>query len=174
MFKFLVLLLLFSIFLYGKTGFTEKTENSGNLACDIGYFYQNSSNFFIELEGFQATPLKEKTIDILGNIKIKERTYKNPVAKLKVKLYWGENLVLNWKSLIFALTGVSETSLKDLQIDKLHAKIYEKENYKAIIFPLIESSENGFMLVFTSKDFSVEEMIDIIKKFPLNNFCLTP
>jgi len=166
--KKIIYLLLF-LLIFNKASYS--LENSTN-NCKINFDLE-SNEFFVELEGFSAKPIKKEFTTFLGNIVIEKRIYKNSNKKLKVSLYRGKNLINNWKLLLFSLSGFSEESLKDLEIKSLKAKVYEKENYKAVILPLLESKNMGLVIIFSSETLTLEEMIDLIKKFPIQKFYLS-
>lgn len=134
--------------------------------------FLNTAKFFIDVEGFEAKPVKIEYVGFFGNIFIERRTYKSAKGNFKVRLYKGKELINNWKSLLFALTGFSENELRPLQIDDLGAKLYEKENYKAIIIPVLETQDSGIVIVFSTETFSLEELVNLIKQFPIKNFYL--
>lgn len=166
--SFLSIILVFLVF---SSGFSYNENNSTN-GCLFDPF-SNNTEFLVDLEGFEAKPPKRKYINFFGNILIEKRTYKNSKGKFKVRLYRGKNLINNWKSLLFVLTGFSEDQLKSLEINNIKMKLYSKENYKAIILPVLETQNSGIVIIFSSETFSLEEMIDLIKKFPLEIFNLT-
>jgi len=167
--NFFYLLLFLLIF---NKAYSYNLENSTN-NCKTINFDLESNEFFIEIEGFSAKPVKKESITFLGNIVIEKRIYENSNKKLKVSLYRGKNLINNWKLLLFSLSGFSEESLKDLEIENFKAKVYEKENYKAVILPLLESENMGLVIIFSSETLTLEEMIDLIKKFPIQKFYLS-
>jgi hypothetical protein len=166
--KKIIYLFLF-LLIFNKASYS--LENSTN-NCKINFDLE-SNEIFIELEGFSAKPVKKESITFLGNIIIEKRIYKNSNKKLKVSLYRGKNLINNWKLLLFSLNGFSEESLKNLEIENFKAKIYEKENYKAVILPLLESENMGLVIIFSSETLTLEEIIDLIKKFPIQKFYLS-
>ena len=166
--KKIIYLFLF-LLIFNKASYS--LENSTN-NCKMNFDLE-SNEFFIELEGFSAKPVKRESITFLGNIVIEKRIYKNSNKKLKVSLYRGKNLINNWKLLLFSLNGFSEESLKNLEIENFKAKIYEKENYKAVILPLLESENMGLVIIFSSETLTLEEIIDLIKKFPIQKFYLS-
>ncbi len=168
--KIFYLILFLLIF---NKAYSYNLENSTD-NCKAVNFNLESKEFFIDLEGFFAKPIKKESITFLGNILIEKRTYKNTKSKFKVSLYRGKNLINNWKFLLFSLSGFSEESLKDLEIEGFKTKLYEKEDYKAIIFPLLESEDTGLIIIFSSETLNLEEMIELIKKFPIYKFCLAP
>lgn len=167
--KILIFILLLLIY---KNAYSYNLENSTENCKNIN-FDLDSNEFFIDLEEFEAKPIKKESFTIFGNVLIEKRTYKNSNNKLKVSLYRGKNLVNNWKSLLFSLSGISEESLKNLEIEELKAKLYEKENYKAVILPLLETQNSGLVIIFSSETLPLEELINIIKKFPIYKFYLT-
>ena len=167
--KKIIYLLLF-LLIFNKASYS--LENSTN-NCKTINFDLESNEFFVELEGFSAKPIKKEFTTFLGNIVIEKRIYKNSNSKFKVSLYRGKNLINNWKFLLFSLSGFSEESLKDLEIEGFKAKLYEKENYKAVILPLLESKNMGLVIIFSSETLTLEEMIDLIKKFPIQKFYLS-
>lgn len=132
-----------------------------------------SVQFLIDIEGFEAKPVEKNSIFLLGNITIEKRTYKNSKGKFKVQVYKGENLIENWKSLVFTFSGFSEDELEDLQIDEFKAKLYKKDNYKAIVLPLIETKNKALVIIFSSETFTLEELLDLIKKFPIKKYYLS-
>jgi len=152
------------VIIISNNAFSFNSNNSTHL---------DSAQFLIDLEGFEAKPIKRKSVFFLGNITIEKRIYKNPKGKLKVRIYRGENLIDNWKSLIFTLSGFSKKDLKDLQIEECKAKLYEKDNYKAVVLPLVETQNQGLIVIFSSKNFTLKEMLNLIKKFPIKNYCLS-
>lgn len=168
--KILILILFLLIF---KNTYSYNLETSTQ-NCKTINFNLDSTEFFIDLEGFEAKPVKKESFIILGNISIEKRTYKNQRDKLKVSLYKGKNLINNWKALLFSLSGLSEENLKDLEIESFKAKLYEKENYKAVIFPLLETQDEGLVIIFSSETLNLEDLLDLIKKFPIYKFYLTP
>ncbi|MDF2954168.1 MAG: hypothetical protein OD816_001413 [Thermodesulfobacterium sp.] len=147
--------------------------NDSNDKHSVEAFHPNGTQFLIDLEGFKAKPIKRKSVFFLGNITIEKRIYKNSKGKLKVRIYRGENLIDNWKSLIFTLSGFSKKDLKDLQIEECKAKLYEKDNYKAVVLPLVETQNKGLIVIFSSENFTLKEMLNLIKKFPIKNYCLS-
>jgi hypothetical protein len=159
------------VFLVFSSGFSYNENNSTNECLSDPFL--NNTEFLVDLEGFEAKPPKRKIINFFGNILIEKRVYKNSKGKFKVRLYRGKNLINNWKSLLFVLAGFSENQLKPIEINNIEAKLYTKENYKAIILPVLETQDSGIVVIFSSEAFSLEEMIDLIKKFPLKNFNLT-
>ncbi len=168
--KIFCLILFLLIF---NKAYSYNLENSTD-NCKTINFDLESLEFFINLEGFSAKPVKKESITFLGNILIEKRIYKNSNSKFKVSLYRGKNLINNWKFLLFSLSGFSEESLKDLEIEGFKAKLYEKENYKAVIFPLLESENTGLIIIFSTETLTLEELINLIKKFPIQKFCLAP
>ncbi|AEH23517.1 hypothetical protein TOPB45_1437 [Thermodesulfobacterium geofontis OPF15] len=166
--KIIYLFLFLLIFNKASYGLENSTNNCKTINFDL-----ENNEFFIEIEGFSAKPVKKESITFLGNIVIEKRIYKNSNKKLKVSLYRGKNLINNWKLLLFSLSGFSEESLKDLEIENFKAKVYEKENYKAVILPLLESENMGLVIIFSSETLTLEEMIDLIKKFPIQKFYLS-
>ncbi|MCD6490080.1 MAG: hypothetical protein J7K20_05075 [Thermodesulfobacterium sp.] len=168
----LKILLVLLVLIIPNNAFSFNMDNSTN-KCQFAAPYPNGTQFLIDLEGFKAKPVKRKSIFFLGNITIEKRTYKNSKGKLKVRMYRGENLINGWKSLIFTLSGFSEKDLKDLQIKEFKAKLYEKDNYKAVVLPLVEAQNRGLIVIFSSENFTLKEMLNLIKKFPIKNYCLS-
>ena len=160
------------VIIISNNAFSFNSNNSTN-AYSVDTFHLDSAQFLIDLEGFEAKPIKRKSVFFLGNITIEKRIYKNSKGKLKVRVYRGENLIDNWKSLIFTLSGFSKKDLKDLQIEECKAKLYEKGNYKAVVLPLVETRNQGLIVIFSSKNFTLKEMLNLIKKFPIKNYCLS-
>ncbi|PMP65040.1 MAG: hypothetical protein C0190_07230 [Thermodesulfobacterium geofontis] len=168
--KFFIFILFLLVF---ESAYSNNLENSAE-NCKIINLDLDSNEFFINLDGFEAKPVKKESFNIFGNVLIEKRIYKNSNNKLKVSLYRGKNLINNWKSLFFSLSGFSEENLKDLEIEEFKAKLYERENYKAIILPLLENQNSGLVIIFSSETLTLEELINLIKKFPLYKFYLTP
>jgi len=160
------------VLIISNNAFSFNMGNSTN-KCQFVAPYPNGTQFLIDLEGFEAKPVKRKSVFFLGDITIEKRIYKNSKGKLKVRIYKGENLIDNWKSLVFTLSGFSEKDLKDLQIEEFKAKLYEKDNYKAIVLPLVETRNRGLIVIFSSENFTLKEMLNLIKKFPIKNYCLS-
>jgi len=169
MFRLSVFLL---VIIISNNAFSFNSNNSTN-AYSVETLHLDSAQFLIDLEGFKAKPIKRKSVFFLGNIIIEKRIYKNSKGKLKVRVYRGENLIDNWKSLIFTLSGFSKKDLKNLQIEECKAKLYEKGNYKAVVLPLVETRNKGLIVIFSSKNFTLKEMLNLIKKFPIKTYCLS-
>ena len=69
--------------------YSYNLENSTD-NCKTINFDLESLEFFINLEGFSAKPVKKESITFLGNILIEKRIYKNSNSKFKVSLYRGK------------------------------------------------------------------------------------
>ena len=146
----------------------------GEIACDPKVLYQADEKFFVSLPGYQVTPIKETNLNFFGKIHNKERTYKNASAKVRVRMFWGENLIPNWQGFTLNLLEISKNELKDGEIDGIKVKFYENGEKKVIVVPILEETSRGFLILFSSKDLSLEALKNFVSQFPIKTLCSNP
>ncbi|QER41598.1 hypothetical protein F1847_02135 [Thermodesulfobacterium sp. TA1] len=149
-------------------------HSQGKSFCDPKLLYQADEKFFINLPGFQATEIKETKTNFLGTIRNKERVYKNLKVKLKVRVFWGENLMPNWQDLVLNLLEIDKNDLKDEEINEIKVKVYEKGEKKVVIIPVLETPSQGFLILFSSKDLTLENLKNLTSQFPIKDLCSIP
>lgn len=141
-----------------------------SFACDYQDLYKRASRLLIDVPPYSATNIKEHTFSLAGKILIKERIYKTSDKKVRVRIFWGEELPPKWKNLVFNLLGISENHLKEISLNGVKAKLFEKEEKKAIIFPVLEDDTRAFLIVFSSRTFSLENLKEFCQRFRIKEF----
>lgn len=139
-------------------------------ACDYRDLYKRASQLLIEIPPYSATNIKEHTLSLAGKIFIKERIYKTFDKKVKVRIFWGEELPPKWKNLVFNLLGISENDLKEINLNGVRAKLFEKDEKKAIVFPVLEDNTQAFLIVFSSRISGLENLKEFCQKFRIKEF----
>lgn len=153
------------------TYFLSEILSTKAFCCNYTELYNKASNLLIEVPSFSSTQIKEHTFFLAGKIFIKEKIYKTSSnRKIKVRVFLGEKLPLGWKNIVFNFLEISENQLKDDIINGVRVKLFEKEEKRAIVFPIFEEKDKAFLIIFSSHEFSLKDLKTFCQMFPFNEF----